>query len=80
MSCSDSSGSTSASPWSHSRFVVLALNFPMGPLAFGDAAGPATILKILRNIQRLTGDPRYRPTPWLRRRAELGVSLLTPEN
>ncbi len=60
--------------------VVLALNYPMGPLAFGDAAGPATILKILRNIQRLTGDPRYRPTPWLRRRAELGVSLLTPEN
>ena len=60
--------------------VVLALNFPMGPLAFGDAVGPATILEILRNIQRLTGDPRYRPTPWLRRRAQLGVSLLTPEN
>jgi len=27
-----------------------------------------------------TGDPRYRPTPWLRRRALLGKSLLTPEN
>jgi 3-hydroxybutyryl-CoA dehydrogenase len=26
------------------------------------------------------GDPRYRVTPWLRRRALLGVSLLTPES
>ena len=60
--------------------VVLALNYPMGPLAFGDTTGPTVILKILRNIQRLTGDQRYRPTPWLRRRAELGVSLLTPES
>ena len=60
--------------------VVLALNYPMGPLSFGDAIGATTVLKILRNIQRLTGDPRYRPTPWLRRRAELGVSLLTPES
>jgi 3-hydroxybutyryl-CoA dehydrogenase len=24
-------------------------------------------------------EPRYRPSPWLRRRAALGVSLLTPE-
>ncbi|MDD9877231.1 MAG: 3-hydroxyacyl-CoA dehydrogenase [Magnetovibrio sp.] len=60
--------------------VVLALNYPMGPLAFGDSIGPATVLKILRNIHRLTGDPRYRPTPWLRRRAELGVSLTTSES
>jgi len=60
--------------------VVLALNYPMGPLAFGDTVGPALVLKILRNIHRLTGDPRYRPTPWLRRRAELGVSLTTPES
>lgn len=59
--------------------VVLALNYPMGPLAFGDSIGGATVLKILKNIHRLTGDPRYRPTPWLRRRAELGISLTTPE-
>jgi 3-hydroxybutyryl-CoA dehydrogenase len=26
------------------------------------------------------GDPRYRPSPWLRRRALLGVSLLTDES
>ena len=61
------------------RAVTLALAYPSGPLAWGDAVGPATILRILENVCRLTGDPRYRPTPWLRRRARLGVSLLTPE-
>jgi len=24
-------------------------------------------------------EPRYRPSPWLTRRAKLGLSLLTPE-
>jgi 3-hydroxybutyryl-CoA dehydrogenase len=27
----------------------------------------------------LSGDPRYRPSPWLRRRAQLGLSLLAEE-
>jgi len=34
------------------------------------------LLAILERINALTGDPRYRPSPWLRRRATLGVSLL----
>jgi len=59
--------------------VTLGLSYPRGPLAFGDALGPASILTILTNIHRLTGDPRYRPSPWLTRRARLGVSLLTPD-
>ena len=29
--------------------------------------------------QDFYGEPRYRPSPWLRRRAQLGISLLTPE-
>ncbi len=62
------------------KAVTLALAYPFGPLAWGDAVGPATILRVLENIFRLTGDPRYRPVPWLRRRARLGVSLLTPED
>ena len=61
------------------RAVTLALAYPFGPLAWGDAVGPATILRVLENVYRITGDPRYRPTPWLRRRARLGVSLLMPE-
>ena len=59
--------------------VTLGLSYPKGPLSFGDALGPARILAILRNINLLTGDPRYRPSPWLIRRARLGVSLLTED-
>ena len=28
----------------------------------------------------LSGDPRYRPSPWLRRRAQLGLSLRQPDS
>ena len=59
--------------------VTLGLSYPKGPLAFGDALGPLRVLTILKNIYGLTGDPRYRPSPWLTRRARLGISLLTPE-
>jgi 3-hydroxybutyryl-CoA dehydrogenase len=33
----------------------------------------------LRGLYNFYGDPRYRPSPWLIRRATLGVSLLTTE-
>ncbi len=58
--------------------VRLGLNYPSGPLAMGDALGPSRILAILRAMQAFYGDPRYRPSPWLTRRALLGVSLTTP--
>ena len=60
--------------------VTLGLSYPKGPLAFGDALGAMRVLTILQNIQMVTGDPRYRPSPWLTRRARLGVSLLSPES
>ncbi|OZI47439.1 3-hydroxyacyl-CoA dehydrogenase [Bordetella genomosp. 5] len=59
------------------RAVTLGLGYPKGPLAMGDALGAARILEILRNVQRVTGDPRYRPSLWLQRRVQLGLSLLT---
>ncbi len=57
----------------------LGLGYPRCPLSWGDEIGPRKIIMILQNIPAATGDPRYRPSPWLVRRAALGVSLLTPE-
>jgi len=59
--------------------VTLGLGYPYGPLAWGDRIGPARVLKILNGLHSSTGEPRYRPSPWLRRRAALGVSLRSPE-
>jgi 3-hydroxybutyryl-CoA dehydrogenase len=56
--------------------VTLGLGYPRGPLAWGDALGAGTVLQILTRIHELTGDPRYRASPWLRRRAQVGLSLL----
>jgi 3-hydroxybutyryl-CoA dehydrogenase len=59
--------------------VRIGLAYPKGPLAWGDAIGPARLLAVLEGLMRSYGDPRYRPSLWLSRRARLGVSLLTPE-
>jgi len=60
--------------------VQLGLGYPMGPLAMGDHCGPASILEVLFNMQTVYGDPRYRPSPWLRRRGALGLSLMQMED
>jgi 3-hydroxybutyryl-CoA dehydrogenase len=69
-----------ASPADLDRAVMLGLGYPKGPLAMGDALAPKNILAVLQAMYDLYQEPRYRPSPWLRRRAQLGVSLLTPEN
>ena len=61
------------------RAVTLGLGYPRGPLAWGDELGARTVLAILNNLLQETGDPRYRASQWLRRRAELGLSLLHRE-
>jgi 3-hydroxybutyryl-CoA dehydrogenase len=68
-----------ATPADIDRAVTLGLGYPLGPLAWGDALGASTVLTILQRLQAHTGDPRYRPSPWLKRRALLGLSLLTDE-
>ena len=68
-----------AAPADIDRAVTLALGYPQGPLAWGDALGTRQILAVLDGLSAFYGDPRYRPSPWLKRRALLGVSLLTPE-
>ncbi|PWV57769.1 3-hydroxyacyl-CoA dehydrogenase [Plasticicumulans acidivorans] len=66
-----------ASPTDIDRAIRLGLGYPQGPLAWGDALGAARVLTILQRMHAFYGDPRYRPSPWLLRRAGLGVSLLT---
>jgi 3-hydroxybutyryl-CoA dehydrogenase len=68
-----------ASPGDIDKAVKLGLGYPMGPLEWGDAVGPAVILEILENIQAAYGDTRYRPSTWLKRRALLGMPLGTPD-
>jgi len=56
--------------------VKLGLGYPMGPLEMGNLYGPTNVLEVLFNMQTVYGDTRYRPSPWLRRRGALGLSLL----
>ena len=60
--------------------VTLGLGYPMGPLAMGDRYGPTNVLEVLFNMQTVYGDPRYRPSPWLRRRGAIGLSLMHEES
>ncbi len=64
-----------ASPPDIDDAVRIGLGYPAGPLELGDRLGARTVLTILDGIQRVTGDMRYRPSLWLRRRALLGLSL-----
>jgi 3-hydroxybutyryl-CoA dehydrogenase len=69
-----------ATPADIDRAVSLGLNYPLPPLAWGDRLGAATVLAVLERMFAFYGDARYRPSPWLKRRAWLGLSLLTPEH
>jgi 3-hydroxybutyryl-CoA dehydrogenase len=71
--------SRTASPADIDKAVMLGLNYPKGPFGFADTLGVNRIYAILVAMQRIYGDPRYRPNIWLTRRARLGVSLFTPE-
>ncbi len=79
IGCSVAQNQT-ATPADIDKAVTLGLNYPHGPLAYGDRLGADKIYKVLTNMQRVYGDQRYRPTLWLSRRARLGVSLLTADN
>jgi 3-hydroxybutyryl-CoA dehydrogenase len=55
--------------------MKLAQNYPKGPLEWGDWLGLAQVHEIMRQLQAITGSDRYRPSLWLRRRAQLGLSV-----
>lgn len=55
--------------------VVLALGYPVGPFGWGERIGAQRILQISEALYAAYGDPRYRPSIWLRRRAKLQQPL-----
>lgn len=58
------------------KAVKLGLGYPYGPISWGDVLGSERILLILERMYSNTGDQRYRPSPWLKRRSALNLSLL----
>ncbi|MCW5575504.1 MAG: 3-hydroxyacyl-CoA dehydrogenase [Burkholderiales bacterium] len=64
-----------ASPEDIDMAARLGLGYPKGPFEFGEQVGAQRMLSILKTIQTGTGDPRYRPSPWLSRRAALSLPL-----
>lgn len=57
--------------------VKTALGYPKGPFEWGQLLGPSRLLQLMQEIFNLTGDPRYRPSQWLRRRVQLNIPLET---
>lgn len=68
-----------ASPADIDAAVRLGLGYPAGPLEWGDRLGPRRILQVLEGLHETFGDQRYRPSPWLVRRARLSLPLSTPD-
>jgi 3-hydroxybutyryl-CoA dehydrogenase len=51
------------------------VNYPRGPLAWADAIGVSQVVTVLHHLQQHYGDPRYRTSPLLSRRAASGSAL-----
>ena len=68
-----------ASPADIDLGAKLGLSYPHGPLEWGDRLGPGWVLEMLEELERFYGEPRYRPSPWLKRRAWLDLPLTTPD-
>lgn len=51
------------------------LNYPLGPLAWGDAIGVGHVLAVTDNLASTHGEDRYRSSPLLRRRAAAAQPL-----
>ncbi|MEO1719094.1 MAG: 3-hydroxyacyl-CoA dehydrogenase [Pseudomonadota bacterium] len=58
--------------------LELGLNYPLGPLKLVADYGEREMLAIMTALHTITGEDRYRPTMWLKRRAALGLGIHTP--
>ena len=52
--------------------MKLGANHPMGPLELGDFIGLDVVLAIMEVLQGETGDPKYRPHPYLKKMVRSG--------
>jgi 3-hydroxybutyryl-CoA dehydrogenase len=68
-----------ASPADLDAAVRLGLGYPSGPFEWGDRICAKRILAILQGLYDTFGDQRYRPSPWLVRRANLSLPLSAPD-
>ena len=55
--------------------MVLGLNHPRGPLEWGDAIGPGTVLGVLAGLCEEYREERYRAAPALLRAVRTGAAL-----
>ncbi|WP_169566560.1 3-hydroxyacyl-CoA dehydrogenase [Sneathiella limimaris] len=67
-----------ASPEDIDKGMKLGLNYPHGSVEMAEHLGVLNTLTILQTIQEITGEERYRPSLWLRRRALLNLPIHTP--
>ena len=54
--------------------LKLGMNYPRGPLEWGEAIGLETVLGVMEGLQAEWGEDRYRPSPLLRRLVAAGLS------
>ena len=67
-----------ADPDSIDLAMKLGLNYPLGPLEIIADLGVERAFAIMAAMHAVSGDDRYRPSVWLRRRAQLGLDIKTP--
>ncbi len=54
----------------------LGVNYPAGPLAWGEALGLRDVTMALRSLASETLEARFAPHPWLSRLAAVGAEAL----
>jgi 3-hydroxybutyryl-CoA dehydrogenase len=66
-----------ATPEDIDKGMKLGLNYPLGSVELAENMGTYNTYRILEQIQKITGEERYRPSQWLRRRALLDLPIHT---
>ncbi|MFF3562304.1 3-hydroxyacyl-CoA dehydrogenase [Streptomyces sp. NPDC002574] len=66
-----------ASPQDIDAAMRMGVNYPRGPLAWGDELGPAWVVEVLRNLHEAFPGGRYAPSRLLNRRAAAERGLLS---